>query len=167
VDVKSDGAAAWPRVVEALQPLRDAKYLSVVKGGNFIPGPVTVIGTGRTPLNLVAPVGDRDYFFDAPLARLGSPEVKSLTYMVSPVASASLIGAVGHAVGDGDEPFNATQLQRLREQLAVAKERNMMTRYWETPGWPVRKRNAVWRALLNEGVDLLNVDDLEALEEYF
>ena len=32
----------------------------------------------------------------------------------------------------------------------------------DTPGWPVGTRNAAWRILWEAGVDLINVDDLEA-----
>jgi hypothetical protein len=35
-------------------------------------------------------------------------------------------------------------------------------RYWNTPYFPVRTRNLVWRALLREGVILLNVDDVKS-----
>ena len=56
VDVKTDGATTWPYVVRALQPLRAAGYLPTFNGTAVVPGPVTVIGTGNTPLNQVCSV---------------------------------------------------------------------------------------------------------------
>ncbi|KAL1957023.1 hypothetical protein VTO42DRAFT_6400 [Malbranchea cinnamomea] len=168
VDLKTDGHKTWPRVVEALQPLRDAGYLTRVENNEtYIPGPVTVIGTGNTPLDLVAPVADRDYFFDAPLAELDSPKFKDITRLISPIASTSFARAVGDLSGDDEEFLDTKQLETIRSQISTAKERNIGARYWQTPGWPIRLRNAVWRTLLREGVALLNVDDLEATEEYF
>ncbi|RDW78162.1 hypothetical protein BP5796_06014 [Coleophoma crateriformis] len=65
VDVKTDGASTWPVVVKALEPLRQAGFLSSTNGTAFTSGAVTVIGTGNTPLNLVQPIESRDYFWDA------------------------------------------------------------------------------------------------------
>lgn len=168
IDLKTDGPKTWARVIDALQPLRDAGYLARVKGSKtFIPGPVTVIGTGNTALDLVAPIKDRDYFFDAPLANLDDPEFQGVNGLISPIASTNFADAVGKVNGDGEEPLNATQLETVRKQLGVAKERNIGGRYWGTPEWPIRKRNEVWRSLLKEGVTLLNADDMKVVGEYF
>lgn len=62
-DLKTDGFATFPAVIKALQPLREAGYLSNITNGTTLnSGPVTVIGTGNTPLSLVQPVLNRDYF---------------------------------------------------------------------------------------------------------
>ncbi len=34
-------------------------------------------------------------------------------------------------------------------------------RYWELPFWPIGLRNRLWEVLVEEGVDVLNVDDLK------
>lgn len=67
VDVKTNGTTTWPYVVKALQPLREAGYLTTFNGIGVTPGPVTVIGTGNTPLNQVQGISPRDYFWDAPV----------------------------------------------------------------------------------------------------
>lgn len=73
-------------VVKALQPLRDAGYLTKYNGTTVAWGAVTVIGTGNTPLNLVSGVNNRDYFWDAPLALLDST-YNNITSSISPIAS--------------------------------------------------------------------------------
>ena len=128
---------------------------------------VTVIGTGNTPLNLVGPVEDRDYFFDGPLAELDTPEFSELTSLVSPIASTSLVDTVGALAMGDEEGLNSTQLESVRAQIESAKSKGIGARYWETPGWPVRTRNQIWRTLLKEGVALLNADDLEATKKFF
>ena len=166
--MKTDGPETWPRVVEALQPLRDAGYLTRVENNEtYIHGPVTVIGTGNTALDMVAPVANRDYFFDAPLAKLDSPQMKDVTRLISPISSTNFAATVGNIAEDDEELLDDEQLEALRTQIATAKERNIGVRYWGTPGWPVRTRNLVWRILLKEGVALLNADDLIAPGEFF
>ena len=58
--------------------------------------------------------------------------------------------------------LNSTQLTLLRQQVKIAHGKGIGLRYWDQPGWPVSTRNAIWRTLKNEGVDLINVDDLAA-----
>lgn len=126
-------------------------------------GPVTIIGTGDTPLDMVAPVANRDYFFDAPLAHLNDAKYSDITGLVSPIASTNFEEAVGKITRDTDPILNDDQVRALRNQIATAKKRGIGARYWNTPSWPVRQRNLVWRTLLREGVTLLNADDLDAV----
>lgn len=129
-----------------------------------------MIGTGNTPLNLVGPIADRDYFFDGPLAKLDTEEFSDITALISPIASTSFAATVGElGVGDVDdgEVLNETQLETVRRQVEAAKKKGIGARYWGTPGWPARTRNGVWRTLLREGVALLNADDLEATNKFF
>lgn len=158
VDVKRDGSNTWPLVVQALEPLRQGGYLTRVNGTTIIPGAVTVIGTGNTPLDQIEGVEDRDYFFDADLALLNSTQSR-ITSLVSPIASTDFSRYIGHIKGD---TFNDTQLATLRDQIAVAASKGIGARYWETPSYPVSTRNAVWKTLVIEGVALINADDLPA-----
>ncbi|ETN44502.1 uncharacterized protein HMPREF1541_10172 [Cyphellophora europaea CBS 101466] len=162
VDVKTDGPETWPYVVQALAPLRSAGYLTTFNGTGVTQGPVTVIGTGNTPQANFTTDAPRDYFLDANLALL-SDEQSNITAAVSPVASTQFSRYVGEINGT---EFNATQLGIVREQIGVAAERGILARYWDTPGWPVGTRNAVWRTLIEEGVGLLNADDLAAAAGY-
>jgi hypothetical protein len=36
----------------------------------------------------------------------------------------------------------------------------MDKRYWDQPAWPIATRNAIWTTLVQEGVGLINADDL-------
>jgi len=75
------------------------------------------------------------------------------------MASAPLSAAVGEI---GPQGLNAAQRRIIRKQVEDAHKRGILARYWDIPGWPVSLRNGIWRDLLYAGVDLLNVDDLEA-----
>ncbi|EXJ93442.1 hypothetical protein A1O1_01834 [Capronia coronata CBS 617.96] len=156
IDVKTAGNTTWPVVVEALQPLRDANYLTTWNGTHVTPGPVTVVGTGNTPLDQIQPVQQRDYFFDANLALLNDTQA-NITASVSPVASTQFSRWIGDINGT---TFNETQLALVRAHIAEANSRGILARYWDTPAWPLSTRNAVWTTLIEEGVGLLNADDL-------
>ncbi|KOC09399.1 hypothetical protein AFLA70_12g006411 [Aspergillus flavus AF70] len=167
VDVKTSGPETFEAVISALEPLRKEGYLTSLKDNKTVTsGPITVIGTGNTPLDMVGPVANRDYFFDAHLDELEeNPEITSL---ISPVASTSFQEAVGSVTYSEDGAvLSDEQLATLRSQISTAKERGIGARYWETPYYPIRIRNAVWRTLLQEGVALLNADDLDAVAAYF
>lgn len=54
------------------------------------------------------------------------------------------------------------QLEKIRKQIAGAHSRGLKVRYWGVPNWPRGMRNYLWRTLVEEGVDYLNVDDLDS-----
>lgn len=58
--------------------------------------------------------------------------------------------------------LSAEQKAKVEGQVKEAHEKGIWVRYWDLPSWPVSVRNGVWRDLVDAGVDLLNVDDLEA-----
>ncbi|KAH9831081.1 Altered inheritance of mitochondria protein 6 [Teratosphaeria destructans] len=161
VDIKTEGERTWPFVVQALRPLREAGYLTAFNGSGVTAGPVTVVGTGNTPLDQIQGIGNathpRDYFFDAQLAALTTSQ-SNITSAVSPIASTDFVVQFGTVT---NQTFDATQLALLRAQVQAAHDRGIKVRYWDQPGWPVGTRDAVWRLLWDAGVDLLNVDDLE------
>ena len=153
VDVKTPGPATWPFVVRALEPLRSRGYLTKVSDDQIVWGAVTVIGTGATPLNQVAPVANRDYFYDGPLQSLAK---NNITATISPIASAQLSSIVGKGT-----PLNKTQIETLHKLVGEAAALGIKSRLWDLPEWPIKTRDTVWRQLVDE-VYLLNVDDLEA-----
>ncbi|KAH6643375.1 PLC-like phosphodiesterase [Truncatella angustata] len=163
VDLKTDGATTWPAVIKALAPLRNAGYLTTYNGTAVVSGPVTVIGTGNTPLNQVQGVSPRDYFWDAPLPTLGTT-FSNITKDVSPIASTAFSAQFGSV---RNQALNSTQTELLDSQIATAHAKGIAVRYWDQPGWPVGTRNAVWRILWDAGADLINVDDLEAVANFW
>lgn len=76
-------------------------------------------------------------------------------------ASVSFPKAVGRGHWFKGEP-TAHQLHLMRGQIQGAKNRGLKPRYWGTPSWPIAIRNKMWEVLVEEGVDFLNVDDLQA-----
>ncbi len=157
VDVKTDGAATFRKVLEQVEPLRQRGWLSTFENGHVRYGPVTLVGSGNTPFDVVVENGTyRFAFFDAPVDGL---ENSVFDQTNSYYASASLEHAVGR-VWFG--LLRGGQLRQLRYQVQQAHARGLQSRYWDLPAWPVSMRNAIWNLLVSESVDLLNVDDITA-----
>ncbi|KAG8720547.1 hypothetical protein FRC08_018900 [Ceratobasidium sp. 394] len=164
VDVKTDGNSTWPMVIEQLAPLRDGGWLSYwdEEAGALKSGAVTVIGTGNTPFSqiLAYSTPHRDVFYDAPITAFtsGTPGEYNTSSVI--IASGSLASALGAPMSGST--FSDAELASLTNQVQGAHAAGVKVRYWETPGWPVSKRDYVWKTLESIGVDLLNADDLEA-----
>lgn len=189
IDFKTSGSALWPHVLAALQPLRSKGYLTHLNGTELVPGPVTVVGTGNTPFDLVDSDdhnSNHDIFFDAPLDSLfenlndrhssrqrgleerqadeggqGKPSTSQDPAVYTSKNSYYASVDFGQAIGHlWNGDFSEDQMNILRRQINAAHIRGLKARYWDLPFWPISLRNHVWDVLVKEGVDLLNVDDL-------
>jgi hypothetical protein len=160
--VKTPGPETWAAVLSALEPLRQALYLSSSDGETFTSGPVTVIGTGNTPLSVVEYMIPRYAFFDAPVQLLNTT-FSNITAQISPIASTNFADVFGDVRTGLDEEG----LEVLKKQVGEAHEKGIKVRYWNQPGWPVGTRNKVWKQLWEGGVDFLNVDDLKGGAEFW
>lgn len=156
VDVKTSGPETWAKVVEQLEPLRQRDWLSFYANGTTHTRPITVVGTGNTPFDLLTSNSTyRDYFYDAPLQKLTSADYDTTNSYYASVSFGSAIGATWMG------GLGAEQVERIRAQVKAAHERGLKARYWDLPSWPIGTRNRIWDLLVKEGVDLLNVDDVK------
>ncbi|KAF7585814.1 Altered inheritance of mitochondria protein 6 [Aspergillus hancockii] len=201
IDFKTDGDATWNRVVSQLSPLRDRGYLTYFNGTDVVNGPITVVGTGNTPFNMVtANTTYRDIFFDAPLEKMAENDDEGARSQSLENQAAEdeqvVAGRSTENVGQGlsgipgadinPDTFNWTnsyyasvsfmqsigipwffrlndrQMAKIRAQVRGAHRRGLKVRYWELPSWPRSLRNHIWTVLVGEGVDMLNVDDLQS-----
>ncbi|KAL1867138.1 hypothetical protein VTK73DRAFT_4332 [Phialemonium thermophilum] len=179
VDFKTPSAETLPVLLAQLQPLRDAGWLTHWNGTERITRPITVVASGSVDFDaLVANRTYRDVFYDAPLEALeddsdghlspdddGRPEtLYDFKYNPSNsyFASVSLSKAVGPVLFSKLSP---AQLQKVKRQIASARERHLIPRYWGTPRWPRGLRDAIWAELVQEETGLLNVDDLRAMRK--
>ncbi|KAJ6020786.1 hypothetical protein N7540_006290 [Penicillium herquei] len=175
IDFKSEPEKSWSLLMSQLEPLRERGFLSYFERRHFFNRPITVVATGDAPFHLLVENSTRrDIFYDAPLDKLShspdaygelsdNPQVQEqedgfvFNAENSYYASVDFHKTIGPlALGF----FSDDQLVRLRSQIHTAHSRGLKVRYWGTPKWPVGLRNYVWRVLVSEDVDVLNVDDL-------
>ncbi|KAH9894554.1 hypothetical protein F4778DRAFT_279438 [Xylariomycetidae sp. FL2044] len=162
IDFKTSLPGTLDAVVAALQPLRDAGYLSrVVNGDKFVPGAVTVIASGSAPFDRISAgdgVPDRDVFYDAPVDRLllagKNDDDYDYSALNSYYASADFQEVVGSP--DSADDFSEAQRELVAAQVREAHDRGLIVRYYNLPG------DYLWEPLAALGVDRLNADDLQA-----
>ncbi|GMF05202.1 unnamed protein product [Ambrosiozyma monospora] len=165
IDFKTDGEQTYDAVYAALEPLRAKGWLTTFdqETQTLIPGPVTIIGTGNTPLQRVLDEVRRDIFFDAPLDSLTDEskfeENKVYTPEVSPLASCALVKIINDNVDF--HGLDEDQYDAVKSHIEEAHRRGLKTRVWDTPNFPVARETAVWRQLVSMNTDFLNADNLE------
>ena len=157
IDFKSDGHKIWPVLQSQLQAFRDKNWLTYFDGTTMHKGPLTIVGTGSTPFELVQQNSTNRYiFYDAPLRSISEPQYNNTN---SYYASANMGAAIGRLwLGH----VTSKQEGTLKQQIGAAEEKGLISRYWDTPAWPISTRDHVWAKLMDLGVGMLNVDDLES-----
>lgn len=171
VDVKNDANRSWPLIVKALDPLRKRGFLTRYEHGKVIPGPVIVIGTGGTPVDQLAPEGERDVFLDCELMQLSKPMPKihgrqyEWNNTLCAIASTDFADVTSNYMGI-HEPSEQVK-QNLTGLIHEAHQRGIKTRFYDTPAWPIYARDRVNRMLLELGSDWINADDLESVAREF
>lgn len=155
IDFKKDGHEIWPVLLSQLQPLRDRNWLTYYDGEKLVQGPLTIVGTGKTPFDLVQQNStDRFIFFDAPLLSISDAQYNTTN---SYYASTNLKAAIGWVWLNR---LSKGQVGKLDQQIKAAEEKGLKSRYWDTPAWPIKLRNNIWAQLMDLGAGMLNVDDL-------
>jgi hypothetical protein len=105
VDLKTGGAETWPLVIKQLQPLRERGWLSYVENNKVHFRPITVVGTGNAPFDILTQNSTyRDTFFDAPLDQMWEP------------------GQTTQEIKDLPESGNSHQGERLDEDAGSAED---------------------------------------------
>jgi hypothetical protein len=162
LDLKTDGRRLLPHIQKHLELLREAHLLSSTNGTHFNSRAITIVVSGNQPYDLITKTNThRDIFFDAPLSKLKNSQSHSWNSTNSFYASTSFRRSIGYPWSGR---LSSKQLSVVRDQIGEAHRRGLRVRYWGTPAWPVWLRDRVWRTLLEEGADVLNVDDLRAAE---
>lgn len=157
IDFKNEGHKIWPVLQSQLQSLRDKNWLTYYDGMTMHKGPLTIVGTGRTPFELVQQNSTNRYiFFDAPLRTISEPQYNSTNSYYASTNFGAAVGKLWFA------KISSSQEDTMRQQIAAAEAKGLKSRYWDTPAWPVGLRAKVWAKLMELGVGMLNVDDLES-----
>ena len=181
IDQKSAGPETFAELYRQLQPLRDLDYLTYWNGTDRVTRPLTIVATGNTPFEPVLALPDhhRDIFWDAHLERLPSalddftvdPPVFKYNRSNSYYASTQYRNAMFRGWRDihydkVDQPTPGPAWNDIGgSQLEQAASRGLLTRYWDAPAGPPNLRDIVWRNLVDEKVDLINMDDMGAVRD--
>lgn len=156
VDLKTEGNSTYKKVVEDLEPLRKAGYLTRYEAGKVIPGPLLIIGTGNSPAAVIAATTSRAIFLDCPLGAaitkgFDAPDGTHYDYNKTLCGIASV--DFGSLVPGFTGVDNATDAQRqnLTTAINAAHSLGIKTRLWDTPQWPTYARDSINKLLLTLG----------------
>lgn len=157
IDVKNDGAAAWPVIERALA--RYPELFTVVRGGRVHERAVTAVISGNRDLPAMEAAAVRRSFYDGRLSDLGS----GLPASVMPLVSDNW---TKHFTWLGVGPMPASERTKLRQIVQQAHAAGYQVRFWATPDIAGPARDAVWSELVAADVDALNTDDLAGLQSF-
>jgi hypothetical protein len=152
IDIKTEGEPTYKALHELLA--RYHEMLSTTRDGKHQVGAVTVVISGNRPIEFMKGQATRYAGIDGRLADLKSDAPADLMPMISDNWTLHFAWR-----GEGVIPFG--QLERLQSIVDQAHDRGRIVRFWATPESP-----ALWRDLLNAGVDLINTDKLAVLRDF-
>ncbi|THV91236.1 hypothetical protein D6D27_05383 [Aureobasidium pullulans] len=155
VDLKTEGTKTLAMLVSQLQPLRDLGYLTHWNGTARVMRPLTVVGTGNTPI--LNENTYRDVFWDAELSQLVS-EQDTDDYFIYNVSNSYYASTQWNKALSRDAKTKSQS--NIALQIERAKERGLLARYWDTPAQPPNMRELVWRRLIQNDVGVLNLDNM-------
>jgi len=153
VDFKSDSVASLEVLQKQLKPY--AHILTRYENGKVYPGAVTIVISGNRPVRQVAALKTRYVFIDGRFTDLR--ENKSTSDLV-PLVSAPWNGTFAW---QGYGEISAKELDKLRLIIKAAHQQGRLVRFWAVP-----HRENIWQVFYNEGVDLINADDLPRLQKF-
>ena len=151
IDIKTEGRAAYAEIDRQLAGYPDV-FTSCV-GVAVSTRAVTVIISGDVPREAIAAQGERRAFIDGREGDLEGPAAAALPPSLVPMVSLPWTPRFAW-IGLGAMP--TVQRAELRRLVAAAHGRGYRIRFWGTPNLP-----AFWKVLVEEGVDVIGVDDLD------
>jgi hypothetical protein len=152
IDVKTEADRTHAALKKVLAAYCD--ILSVTQDGKFEPKAVTVIISGNFAREAIASEKTRYAGIDGRLADLDSAAAADLV----PCVSADW-KSVFRWRGEG--PMPEAERSRLKELVKKAHARNRLLRFWRAPD-----ELKVWSEQFEAGVDLINTDNLAALQAF-
>jgi hypothetical protein len=152
IDVKTEAEATYAALDQVLA--RFADILTVTRDGKTEPKAVTAILSGNRASETIAKQAVRYVGIDGRMDDLDKNPPAELFPWVS--GNWTLFFKWN---GEGGMP--AAEQQKLQSLVKRAHEQNRKIRFWATA-----EKKAMWKELLDAGVDLINTDQLEGLQSF-
>lgn len=152
VDIKSDAAATYLALEKELAPYRP--WLTHVAGDQKQVRAVEIIVSGNRPRELMLAQTNRSTSYDGRVSDVNADASPAFMPLIS-----ERWGALFQWSGDG--PIPADQQDKLTELVRQVHATGKRIRFWATP-----ESEAVWKVLLDAGVDHINTDDLAGLSRF-
>jgi Glycerophosphoryl diester phosphodiesterase family len=152
IDIKTSGEPTYAVLKKVLSQYAD--IINVPTAGATPRRAINVIATGNRPAALITADSDRLVGIDGTLRDLDSNQPADLIPLISDNWRALFKWR-------GDGPIPPEEREKIRSAVQEAHAHGRRLRFWATPDKP-----AVWQELYDDGVDLLNVDDLPGIARF-
>ncbi|HWW02788.1 MAG TPA: phosphatidylinositol-specific phospholipase C/glycerophosphodiester phosphodiesterase family protein [Candidatus Acidoferrum sp.] len=152
IDVKGDWHASYPVLRDILKQYADV--LTTFRGDAKETSAITVIITGNRSREMFAGESVRYAALDGDLSDLDSADPASLIPWISSNWSASFKWRGAGVIPEAEKV-------KVKEIVAKAHEHGRRVRFWGSPDKPV-----FWREMLDDGVDIINTDDLAGAQKF-
>lgn len=157
IDLKSAAEPTYRRVHEVLAGYDDLVTSFGPQGRKE--RAVLVVVSGNRPFELMRSQPTRYAGYDGRLTDLDSDVPADLMPMISDHWGRNFTWR-------GIGPVPEKEQRKLKDIVATAHDKGRLVRFWATPDQRSAARDALWQELLSAGVNLLNTDDLEGLQEF-
>ncbi len=158
VDIKDHGLTTYQLLEHILKEFREILCQLTPEG--YVGGIVKIVISGNRPIDYMRQQTQRFAFVDGRIADLAAADSPQLMPLISDRWTKFFSWR-----GKGEMPEE--ERAQLRSYVQQAHKNGQLIRFWSTPDNPGVERQAVWRVLLEAGVDLVNTDDLTGLREFF
>ena len=152
IDIKNNGTETYRALHQMLTRYQDV--FSHADGNQVHQKAVTAIISGDRPVEVVTAESTRLVGIDGRLTDLNSDLPAHLMPLISD-------NWRNHFRWNGQGEFPVQEEARLLDIVKQVHSRNRRIRFWATPDNP-----AVWNALNEAGVDLINTDNLPGLRQF-
>jgi hypothetical protein len=153
IDIKSDANRTYAELEPLLQKYRS--ILSSCENGKLIQRQVTVVITGHKPYRIMKAQTCRLAFIDEDLMKVEQDITSEGIYQTASCKYSRLLSWAGI----GEIPRH--EKERLTSYVSAAHQYGKKVRLWGSP-----ENELVWAELLACGVDLINTDKLEELQNF-
>jgi hypothetical protein len=157
IDVKSEAGETYQVLRQVLKEYEE--ILTTFGSDGQKDGAIIVIISGNRPRDMMASEAIRYAAYDGRLDDLESDAAATLIPLISDKWTSHFVWQ-----GKGDMPER--ERQKLQDIVETAHRQGQRVRFWATPDNRSQAREAVWRELVLAGVDLINTDDLEGLQQF-
>jgi glycerophosphoryl diester phosphodiesterase len=157
IDVKSEAGPTYAAIDEVLR--EHPELMTTFTGDRTDRRAVTAVISGNRDRAAMLASPTRYAGYDGRLSDLNSQAPASFMPLVSDDWTEAF-------TWDGTGEMPAAEEQKLRDVVTTAHDHGYRVRFWATPDEPGPARDAIWRKLLDVGVDEINTDDLAGLQGF-
>lgn len=151
IDVKTGAEPTYQALLNALEPY--SQYFYRKENGEWVDGPIRLLISGNRP-ELDVSAANSMAFIDGRIPNLG----KGFSSDLYPLISDNWFN---YFTWDGEGDMPSDELEKLQDYVSRAHQEGKLMRFWATSD-----NENVWRTLIDNGVDVINVDDIAGMRRF-